>query len=114
MFAPPEKLKLDIVVFGYEKDKDTLKDLFAKLQGHLDNLNRTDIGVVFGLSDSVVNLEQVKGNLINMVVAPNYVLFDATESTFVLPNYIDSLAKLVDEDGDHADEMRALYGFLKK
>lgn len=112
MFTPPEKLKLDILVYGYEKDKETLKDFFAKLQGQLDTINRTDIGVLFGLADGEEgSLDRVKSNLLSMVAAPNYILFDATQTTFILPNYVETLAKIVDSDNE---EVKELNGFLKK
>lgn len=112
MFTTPEKLKLDILVFGYEKDKETLKDFFAKLQGQLDKLNRTDIGVLFGLADGEDgSLDKVKAQLLTMVAAPNYIFFDATETTFILPHYIDNLARIVDSEDADAKE---LHGFLTK
>ena len=115
MFAPPQKLKLDILVFGYEKDKETLKDFFAKLQGQLDNLTRTDIGVLFGLADNEEgSLDKVKSQLVTMVAAPNYIFLDATETTFILPNYIESLAKILDGDTPYSDELREYNGFKKK
>jgi hypothetical protein len=111
MFATPEKLKLDILVFGYEKDKEKLKDFFAKLQGQLDNSKRTDIGVLFGLSESEENLPNVKNKLIDMVAAPNYIFFDATETTFIMPNYIESLGRMVDGEDEQVKELN---GFFKK
>jgi hypothetical protein len=112
MFATPEKLKLDILVFGYEKDKETLKDFFAKIQGQLDKLNRTDIGVLFGLANEEEDsLDKVRTQLLTMVAAPNYIFFDATESTFILPNYIENLARIVDSGDTDAKELN---GFLTK
>jgi hypothetical protein len=115
MFSPPNKLKLDVLVYGYEKDKEQLKDFFAKLQGQLDAINRTDIGIVFGLADDKEgSLDKVKSELENMVAAPNYIFFDATETTLLMPTYIENLARLVDDDNDLADVIRHSNGFYKK
>tara|TARA_R110000868_G_scaffold3590_1_gene22644 strand:- start:340 stop:687 length:348 start_codon:yes stop_codon:yes gene_type:complete len=114
MITPPEKLKLDILVFGYEKDKEYLKDFFAKLQGQLDKLNRTDIGVLFGLANEEEDsLDKVKNHLTTMVAAPNYVFLDATEIKFILPNYIENLARLLDNDAPFSEDLREFHGFKK-
>jgi hypothetical protein len=113
MYSTPQQLKLDIAILGYEEDKDKLKILVESFQMQLDNLKRNDVGVLFGFGQKYPdNIDEVKGRLVSNVAAKYYVLFDARESFMILPNYLESMLKILEgnENGAHAEEILLLNG----
>lgn len=113
-----QQLKLDVAILGYEEDKEKLKVLIDSFQIQLDNLKRNDIGVLFGFGQKYPdNIEEVKQRLVGNVVAKYYILFDARESFMILPNYLESMVKILEanEQSAHAEEMLLLNGInIKK
>lgn len=118
MYNTPQNLKLDIAILGYEQDKDKLKPLIEEFQKQLDNANREDLGVLFGFGQKYPdNIDEVKGRLINNVVAKYYILFDARECFMIMPNYVENMLRILEanENVAHAEEMLLLNGInIKK
>jgi hypothetical protein len=112
------QLKLDVAILGYEQDKEKLKVLVQSFQTQLDNLKRNDVGVLFGFGQKYPdNIEEVKQRLLGNVTAKYYILFDATESFIILPNYLESMVRILEgnEEGAHAEETLLLNGInIKK
>jgi len=93
----PMPLKLDIAILGYEEDKDKLRVLIESFQKQMDDTKRQDIGVLFGFGQKHPNnMDDVKGRLVSHVTAKYYVIFDATESIMVLPNYVESMLRVLE------------------
>ena len=107
----PMPLKLDIAILGYEEDKDKLKVLVESFQKQMDDTKRQDIGVLFGFGQrNPDNIHDVKGRLVSNITAKYYIIFDATESVMVLPNYIESMIRILEaNEGNENAEAILLY-----
>ena len=112
MYQTQNKLKLDIVISGYEEDKDKIRPVIESLQGQLNKINRNDIGVMFGLAQrSTNNLEEIRNKVITtMLNTEYYTVLDCTENFIVMPNYIESLIKNIEENDE---ETLKLFGINK-
>jgi hypothetical protein len=114
MYKPNSKLKLDIIVSGYEEDKDKIKPVIESLQRQLDDTKREDIGVMFALGQrSTDNLAEIQNKVITtMLNTEFYAILNCTDSFIVMPNYIESLIKTIEEsNGD--DSVLTLHGINK-
>jgi hypothetical protein len=99
-------LKLDIAILGYEQDKEKLKNLIEIFQKQLDEIKRQDVGVLFGFGQKYPdNIDEVRGRLVSNVTAKYYILFDATESFMVLPNYLETMVRILEanENNENAE-----------
>jgi hypothetical protein len=99
-------LKLDIAILGYEQDKEKLKHLIEIFQKQLDEIKRQDVGVLFGFGQKYPdNIDEVRGRLVSNVTAKYYILFDATESFMVLPNYLETMVRILEtnENNENAE-----------
>jgi hypothetical protein len=107
----PMPLKLDIAILGYEEDKDKLRLLIESFQKQMDDTKRQDIGVLFGFGQRYPdNIDDVKGRLVSNVTAKYYIIFDARESFMVLPNYIESMLRVLEaNEGNENAEAILLY-----
>jgi hypothetical protein len=114
MYQPKNKLKLDIVLSGYEEDKEKIRDVVNSLQKQLNDLNRLDVGVMFGLaSKSLDNLADVKNRVITtMLNTEYYTILECIDTFEIMPNYIQSLIKLI-EDNYNEDEILKEHGIIK-
>jgi hypothetical protein len=116
MYNTPNKLKLDIIVIGYEEDKEKIKPVIESLQGQLDRINKKDVSVLFGLGiKDPDNLEDVKGRIIKMTNCEYYTFLELTETFSVMPNYIESLLKTIkdNENTEDGQTLIALHGIVK-
>ena len=111
-------LKLDVAILGYEQDKEKLKLLIENFQKQLDEIKRQDVGVLFGFGQRYPdNIDEVKGRLVSNVTAKYYILFDATESFIVLPNYLESMLRVLElnENAENAESILLYNGInIKK
>lgn len=107
----PMPLKLDIAILGYEEDKDKLRLLIESFQKQMDDTKRQDIGVLFGFGQRYPNnIDDIKGRLVSNVTAKYYIIFDARESFMVLPNYIESMLRVLEaNEGNENAEAILLY-----
>lgn len=118
MYKPQKKLKLDIIVSGYDEDKQSIiKPIIENLQKQLDKLDRTDIGVMFGLgSKKDNNLAEVQNNVLSQSLnAEYYVMLDCTNKILIMPNYISSLLKIIEQNEriENQNEVLILNGINK-
>ena len=118
MYKPPKKLKLDIIVSGYEEDKESIvKPIIENLQKQLDKLDRTDIGVMFGLgSKKDNNLAEIQNNVLSQSLNTEYyVMLDCTNKILIMPNYILSILKIIEENErtENENEVLILNGINK-
>ena len=106
-------LKLDIAILGYEHDKDKLKNLVENFQQQLDESKRQDVGVLFGFGQKKPdNMDDVKGRLVSNIAAKYYILFDARESFMILPNYLQNMIRILEENENNpeAETILSMYG----
>jgi hypothetical protein len=116
MYNTPNKLKLDIIIIGYEEDKEKIRPIIENLQSQLNNLNRKDVSVLFGLGrKDPDNIQEVKEKLKTMTNCEYYVFLDLTETFFVMPNYADSLLKVIEdnENSEGGQELITLHRIVK-
>ena len=99
MYNTPNKLKLDIIIIGYDEDKEKLNGVVQGLQSQLDKLKNRNVGVMFAFGiKEPNNIEEIKGRAKTMTNCEYFVFLDATESFVVMPNYIESILKVIDEN----------------
>ena len=118
MYKPPKKLKLDIIVSGYDEDKESIiKPVIETLQKQMDKLDRTDIGVMFGLGNKKDNnLAEVQNIVLSQSLNTEYyVMLDCTDKILIMPNYISSLLKIIEqnEGTENQNEVLTLNGINK-
>jgi hypothetical protein len=116
MYNTPNKLKLDIIIIGYEEDKEKIKPVIESLQEQLDRINKKDVSVLFGLGiKDPDNIHDVKGRLVTMTNCEYYTFLELTENFSVMPNYIESLLKVIkdNEDTEDGQALIALHGIVK-
>jgi hypothetical protein len=118
MYKPPKKLKLDIIVSGYDEDKESIiKPVIETLQKQMDKLDRTDIGVMFGLGNKKDNnLAEVQNNVLSQSLNTEYyVMLDCTDKILIMPNYISRLLKIIEqnEGTENQNEVLTLNGINK-
>lgn len=97
MYQTQQKLKLDIIIIGYEEDKEKLRNVVDSLQSQLNKQKRKDVGVMFAFGNRE-NIEEVKGKSLGMTNSEYVVILDCTETFNVMPNYIDSLLKIISDN----------------
>lgn len=116
MYNTPNKLKLDIIIIGYEEDKDKIRPVIETLQSQLNTLNRKDVSVLFGLGlKDPDNIEEVKGKLKTMTNCEYYTFLELIETFSIMPNYIESLLRII-SDNEATEEGQALislHGIVK-
>ena len=116
MYKTPNKLKLDIIIIGFDEDKNNLRAVVDNLQEQLNRINRQDIGVIFGLGTKEPNnIEEIKQRVLGMTNCEYFVFFNATESFFVMPDYIQNLIRIIEssENEENGDEIIAAHGINK-
>ena len=118
MYKPPKKLKLDIIVSGYDEDKESIvKPIVENLQKQMDKLNRTDVGVMFGLGNKKDdNLADIQNNVLSQSLNTEYyVMLDCSNKILIMPNYISSLLKIIEENEgtENQNEVLTLNGINK-
>lgn len=116
MFQQQNKLKLDIVISGYDEDKDKIKNVIGNIQSQLDNIGREDVSAMFALGNKKDNnLEEIRNNAINtMLKTEYYTVLECVENFDVMPNYIQSLLRII-EQAEEENNFDALehYGLKK-
>ena len=101
-FVAEKKESNDLIMENIQ-EKLTLIESFQK---QMDDTKRQDIGVLFGFGQRYPdNIDDVKGRLVSNVTAKYYIIFDARESFMVLPNYIESMLRVLEanEDNENAE-----------
>ena len=113
MYTPQKKLKLDIILSGYEEDKDKIKSVIQSLQKQLDDTRRLDIGVMFGLGNKKEdNLLEIRNKVITtMLNTEYYVILECVDTFEVMPNYIQSLIQIIEKN--ESPETLTLHGIIK-
>lgn len=113
MYNTPNKLKLDIIIIGYEEDKEKIRPVIENLQSQLNTLNRKDVSVLFGLGlKEPDNIEEIKERVKTMTNCEFYTFLDLTQSFSVMPNYIESLLRIIEEN-ENTEEGLAIIDLYK-
>lgn len=116
MYNTPNKLKLDIIIIGYEEDKEKIRPVIESLQAQLNATNRKDVSVLFGLGlKEPDNIEDVKERLKTMTNCEYFIFLDLTQTFIVMPNYVESLLKVIEdnENSEGGQEVISLHGIVK-
>jgi|APFre7841882793_1041355.scaffolds.fasta_scaffold06539_5 cobalamin biosynthesis Co2+ chelatase CbiK len=116
MYNTPTKLKLDIIIIGYEEDKEKIRPVIEHLQEQLNKINNKEVSVLFGFGTKEPNnIDEIKGRLKTMTNCEYFVFLDLTESFLVMPNYIESLLQIIkeNESTELGQEIIAINGINK-
>ena len=113
MYRTNNKLKLDIIISGYTEDKEMLRTVIDSLQKQLDEIGRTDIGVLYSLcSKEDVNPDSVLENAIKYhSYSEYYVVLNCKETFYVISNYIKKTIQIIEKN--NTDENLLLNGINK-
>ena len=116
MYRTDNKLKLDIIISGYTEDKELLRPVIENLQKQLDEINRTDISVLYSLcSKNDTNPDVILENAIkNHSYSEYYVVLNCKESFYVMPNYIRGIIDLIEKnENPNMEEVLKHHGINK-
>jgi hypothetical protein len=116
MYRTENKLKLDIIISGYTEDKESLSLVINNLQKQLDEINRTDISVLYSLcSKEATNQDAVLQHAIEQhSYSEYYVVLNCKESFYVMPNYIRGIIDLIEKnENPNMEEVLKHHGINK-
>lgn len=115
MYKTQQKLKLDIIISGWEEDKYSIREVIESLQAQLQKVDRSDIGAMFAFGNKKDNnIKEVLHRAINeMSNSEYYTVLDCSEQAMVMPNYVERIIELINEaetGGDESKEKLILLG----
>lgn len=115
MYSTENKLKLDIIISGYTEDKEMIRPVIDSLQKQLDEINRTDISVLYALcSKNDTNQDVILENAVKYhSYSEYYVVLNCKESFYVIDNYIKSVINIIENTENPSEEFLKNYGINK-